>query len=390
MGPRAAGDVLDGLVRLEERLGLGGFCSVWRGVDLVTDRHVAVKILHAEHADAPVIRERFEREAAILAALDHPAIPRVFHDATRSASRFFTMEFIRGETLQARLVRHSKLGRPIPLAGIAWILNQIVGPLAYAHANHVVHRDLKPANVMVNEPRGSPSLWVLDFGAAKEIDRDSADPTTVGRVIGSVGYITPEQIRSEATDGRTDQFALAVIVYEALTLRRAWAYDDTGAQLRAHVPLGRHNTQVDIMKRILRGPRPHVRDLRPEVPAGVDDAIVRALAPRPGMRFTSIEAFRDAVYVALLEDPSVAPRWDSGIDGFDDAGPTRSIPLKRPESAYEFSTTEIEEDDVLAEARIEAATAKTTQAVERAPTLDTTAEDETRPHVPRFVDVDPS
>lgn len=332
------GDVLKGRIRLETRLGTGGFSSVWRGTDLPTNRTVAVKILHPEQAAISGCVERFEQEAELLSRLAHTSIARAYDDDTRSAPRFFTLEYVPGETLQARLRRCSERSRPIPLAGVAWILNQIAGALAYAHRQNIVHRDLKPANVMVNAPHAPPFLKVLDFGAAKELEGSRFDPTTVGRVIGSIAYMAPEQLRSLDVDGRTDQFALAVMMFEILTLRRAWAFDADGAPLPVHESIGTHNSQLDIMKRIVRGERPRVGELRPNVPEGVDAALIRAMSPQPNLRFTTIDEFREAFYIALLDAPEMAPAW--GVEdvadtrpiddpkGIDD-GPTKTGPVER-------------------------------------------------------------
>ncbi|MEQ8279322.1 MAG: serine/threonine-protein kinase [Deltaproteobacteria bacterium] len=325
----AEGAVLDGRIRLERRLGSGGFSSVWRATELTTDAAVAVKILHAGHEATVGAVERFRQEAELLSSLEHQSIARAYLDRTTSAPRFFTLEYVEGETLQARMQRRSAKRHAIPLIGIAWLCDRICDALACAHEHAVVHRDLKPANIMVNAPRKPPFVKVLDFGAAKSLDNERFDPTTIGRVIGSIAYMTPEQMRQRPVDGRTDQFALAVILYELITLRRAWATDVYGEPLVAHASIGDANSQLDIMKRILRGERPRASAVRDDVPASVDEVLVRGMSTSPEERFEDITTFRGAFRAAMLDAPELMPAWNPSDEmetgPFDDAGPTASV-----------------------------------------------------------------
>lgn len=331
----AEGEVLEGRVRLEKQLGHGGYSSVWRATDLVTNEQVAVKILHVEQGDPKTVA-RFEQEAEILARLEHESIARAFTLGKAGPRRFFTLEYVPGQTLQSRIFSRSESDRHIPLSGVAWLVNGIANALAYAHAHGVVHRDLKPSNIMVNAPRDRPYVKVLDFGAAKALEGAKFDPTTVGRVIGSIAYMAPEQLRSKPVDGRIDQFALAVMLFEMLTLHRVWAWDEDGGLLPFHRIMGDTNSQMDIMVRIVRGERPSVRSLRPDVPVELDRVLRRALAPSPADRFPTMSEFREAVQIAMLdsnnaEPPGMgtAPMWASGgaeiaSGAFDDAAPTKA------------------------------------------------------------------
>lgn len=324
-----SGDILHDRIRLERRLGIGGFSAVWRGTDLETNEAIAVKILHADHEDTPGAVERFRQELQILKRLRHESITPAYLDRTDAPPRFFTLEYVKGETLQARLARFSEDGRHIPLAGVAWLCDRIASALTHAHDHAVVHRDVKPLNVMVNGARQAPFVKVLDFGAAKQLDGATFDPTTIGRVIGSIAYLTPEQLRSRDTVGRTDQFALAVLLYEALTLTRAWATTADGAPLPFHVRIGDHTSQLDLMRRILRGERPRATSVRRELPSSIDEVLMRAMARDPDERFESTEAFRNAFRVALLDAPelTVASSVEdpSTVGGFEDDGPTKLI-----------------------------------------------------------------
>lgn len=313
--------------RLEQCLGQGGFSSVWRGVDVTSDEVVAVKILHRRHrADLGVV-ERFRQEAELLSKLHHPCIARAFTNGTQEATPFFTLEYVQGEDLQDRLRRHSSRGRPIPLAGAGWVCERIADALSYAHGHAVIHRDLKPANIMVNAKGQAPFVKVMDFGAAKALESTTFAPTTVGRVIGSVAYLTPEQLRRAPVDGRTDQFTLAVILYEMLTLRRAWGLDASGQPMPFHLAIGDHNSQLDIMRRILRAPRPRVSDVRPDAPDAVDAVLARAMALNPGDRYPTIEAFCEAFRFALLE-ASARPLGTKRPRDAEETGPTLELPFE--------------------------------------------------------------
>lgn len=301
--------MLKGRVRLIERLGTGGFCSVWRGLDLRTQQTVAVKVLHGHHEGTSDSAERFRQEFELLSRLDHACIARAHRDDTDAPPRFFTLEYISGEPLQARLRSCSKQGQMFPLRAVAWICARLAQALAHAHAHNIVHRDLKPANIMVNPPNSRPFAKVLDFGTAKALQGSRFDPTTVGRVIGSTCYMSPEHLMCQGVDGRSDQFALAAVTYEMLTLCRTWAVDADGSPLPFHKSLAGHNSQLQIMQRIARGPRPAAAEVRTDLPAAVDGVLQRGMAIQPGLRFDTIGDFDAALQLAMLDvvDASQVP-----------------------------------------------------------------------------------
>jgi len=264
--------------RLVELIGEGGMGVVWKAVDVNLDREVAVKILpQALAGDAERIA-RFDREARVLASLNHTNVATVhgFHEA--DGVRFLVMELVSGETLEERLQRG-----PVPIEEAIPIARKIVDGIEYAHERGIVHRDLKPANVKLTADGG---VKVLDFGLAKAIAGDSgASPTSTptiiptmtsmgtvaGMILGTAAYMSPEQARGVNIDRRADIWAFGAVLYEMLTGRRAFEGDtisDTLASvLRAPMewealPAGTPPAVVRLLKRCLeRDTKKRLRDI---------------------------------------------------------------------------------------------------------------------------------
>jgi len=210
--------------RLIEKIGEGGMGAVWKAVDTTLDREVAIKLLPDGLASDGDRLERFEREAKLLASLNHPNIATLhgLHDA--DGLRFLSMELVPGEDLSKRLTR-GKLALDEALT----LARQIAGALEAAHAAGIIHRDLKPANIQIT-PDGN--VRVLDFGLAKALGTplDAADSddvvtvtsegTVVGTVLGTAAYMSPEQARGLPVDRRTDLWAFGCVLYEMLTRSR--------------------------------------------------------------------------------------------------------------------------------------------------------------------------
>jgi serine/threonine protein kinase/tetratricopeptide (TPR) repeat protein len=215
--------------RLVEKIGEGGMGAVWKALDTILDREVAVKILSEELARDPERLARFQREARILASLNHPniAVLHGLHDS--EGLRFLTMELVRGQDLATRLRRG-----PLPVREALRLAHELADALESTHARGIVHRDLKPANICFT-PEGH--VKVLDFGLARGAgtvpagtDLTSAPTNMVGStregtVLGTAPYMSPEQARGQAVDHRTDIWAFGCVVYEALTGVRAFAGD---------------------------------------------------------------------------------------------------------------------------------------------------------------------
>jgi serine/threonine protein kinase len=245
--------------RILERLGGGGMGVVYKAVDLKLDRPVALKFLASQRGAAEEHKRRFLREARTASALDHPNICTIYEvDETADGALFIAMALCEGETLRDRIARG-----PLPLAEAVAIAGQIAAGLGRAHERGIVHRDVKPANVMV-APGGGVKL--VDFGIAKLADQSRL--TRAGAAVGTAGYMSPEQLRGEPSDPRSDVWSLGVVIYEMVTGQTPFESEAENEMIRA------------ILK---RDPRP-MAALRPGVPGGLERLVERALAKRPEER----------------------------------------------------------------------------------------------------------
>jgi serine/threonine-protein kinase len=264
-GPDALVEALAGRYVIEHELGHGGMASVYQARAPGRAEPVAIKVMNPNLADA-LDSKRFIREMGVAASLDHPLIVPLIDSGHAGASLFYVMPFVSGESLYDRLQRERRL--PVPDAlGIA---RDVATALGYAHERGVMHRDVKPENILLARGRA----LIADFGLARAIGAaDYTKLTATGVIVGTLYYMSPEQLREEPDlDQRTDVYSLGCMLYEMLS----------GA------PPYTGRTLTEIASRILRGPIPSVRRLRPEVPAPVDEAIGRALAKARADRFKAM------------------------------------------------------------------------------------------------------
>jgi len=264
-----------GAFTILEPLGAGGMGEVYRARDTRLDRQVAIKVLSSERDTAPGSRERFEREARAISRLSHPRICTV-HDigvATIAGSEvpYLVMELLDGETLAARIARG-----PLSIEqSIAYAID-IADALIAAHSQRIVHRDLKPANVMLT----STGVKLLDFGLAQLRMPEPSGPqaaaatsvpglTSAGLVMGTLPYTSPEQLRGEKVDTRTDIFAFGALLYEMLAGTRPFTAD----------------SQAGLIAAVLEHDAPPVSDTQPLTPATLDRIIQKCLAKHPDDRW---------------------------------------------------------------------------------------------------------
>jgi eukaryotic-like serine/threonine-protein kinase len=263
--------------RLDRELGRGGMATVYLARDLKHDRPVALKVLHPELANG-LGPERFLREIHLTARLDHPHILPVLDSGAVDQLLWYTMPYVRGETLRELLRRETQLG----LEEAITLTRQVAGALDYAHREGVVHRDLKPENIMIADGQAR----VADFGVARALAGGSDGEerlTRTGVAVGTPLYMSPEQAAGGTVDGRSDVYALGCVLYEMLAGEPPF----TGA-----------TPQTVIARRMLQPPLP-VTQLRPGVPMSVDRAITRALAPVPADRFATPGEFARALDVQV-------------------------------------------------------------------------------------------
>lgn len=296
MTPRTIADRYE----LESKIGSGGMGTVWRGKDLLLDRTVAVKLLHEGLASDVSFAERFRQEARSAASLGHPNIVTVYdtgEDITDDArTPFIVMEYVVGESLHQMLGRHG----PLAVEDTARIARSVLGGLAHAHARGLVHRDMKPANVLFDAATGQ--VKVVDFGIAKGLE-DTGGLTRTSGLIGTAAYLSPEQVNGESAIPASDVYAVGCLLY---------------ACLAGDPPFG-GTTPVAIAMRHLRDPVPSLRARRPDVPAGFEAVIMRALEKDPRHRFATAEEMDAAVAATGLDDrASSAPT----VVAVPDAAPT--------------------------------------------------------------------
>ena len=289
--------------RLLELLGRGGMGEVYLADDLKLGRKVAIKFLLPDKTQDAEARRRLLREAQAAASLDHPGICTVFEvDETSDGRIYVAMQYVQGETL-ARVLERG----PRPVRAALSMCSSLAEALAAAHHHGIIHRDLKPANVIVT-PSGQPKL--LDLGIAKIVaranvandDRTGSGATSAGMIIGSPGYMSPEQVEQRPVDGRSDLFSLGVVLFECLTGRRA--FDGS--------------TTFETIANVLHVHPPAPSSLRPELTAGHDELCARLLAKDRDDRFKSADEVVGAIQLLLSQkrgdtfigpDRPVRPWW---------------------------------------------------------------------------------
>ena len=255
---------------LEKEIGRGGMALVYLATRAGTGERVALKVLNAELAKT-VGADRFKREIRVAGGLDHPNILRVLDSGEVGDQLWFTMPFVAGTSLQDRLEK----GGPLEIAEALRITRAVGSALAAAHAKDVVHRDIKPDNILLD---GSDVL-VADFGVARAVSENAEKLTATGMIVGTPVYMSPEQASGEKEiDGRTDQYALASVLYEMIT---------------GEPPFKGPTPAATLMRRFAGPPRP----LRPVFPVSeaVEAAIMRALDKEPDQRFATMPEFLDAL-----------------------------------------------------------------------------------------------
>ncbi|HEY4636828.1 MAG TPA: serine/threonine-protein kinase [Burkholderiales bacterium] len=255
-----------GRYRILGELGRGAMGVVYRAVDPLIEREVALKSLHAElPADvAGEVRVRFLREARSAGRLNHPNIVTIFDVGEDGGAAYIAMELLEGPSLQQMLKERQR----IPFHSAADIVAQVADALHHAHQFSIVHRDVKPANVVVS---GSGRAKLTDFGVAFV---PASDVTQHGSALGSPRYMAPEQVLGQPIDARADVFSLGVVLYELLTRRTPFEWPgDT--------------TVYALMQRIAGEPHPPLRQIDAGIPAGFDRIMDRALAKRPQDRYQS-------------------------------------------------------------------------------------------------------
>ena len=341
------GGIIDNRFLLKSMLGGGGAANVWRATDLTTREDVAIKLLHSRFRGNAEAEERLAREASLLASFTHPNIARARSFELDHAQPYFVMTLISGQSLEDEMAARSGLDDYFPWSELLRIVGQMADAVDYAHERGVIHRDLKPSNVMLDGEVSPPEVRILDFGIAKLLGGASRNPTTKGRVMGTDFYMAPEQAVGGAIDRRADLFALGVIVFEMVTLRRAWVRTDRGGPVRAFAEPARRNefnTPNAILRRMGHETRPRASDFRAGLSSRVDAALAWALAIEPDDRPPSASAFCEELASATHDaEDSLGPErseWADEDHSLD--GPT-AVPTAHPTIAV-TEPTPLEEE----------------------------------------------
>jgi serine/threonine-protein kinase len=274
------GRLLQGRYRLGTLVASGGMGVVYLAEDPRLRRMVALKVLPAELSGDGAFRARFARESETAAGLEHPNVVPIYEAGEADGTLFIAMRLIRGTSLD-RL-----LDGPVPLdpGRTLSILSQVASALDEAHAGGLVHRDVKPANILVLPGRdgGPDHAYLSDFGLTRRQDSASG-LTQTGQFVGTVAYVSPEQIEGRPVDGRADVYSLGCVVFHCLTGQVPFHRDSEIASLWAHV----------------REPAPQVTSLRPDLPVSVDAVVARAMSKEPDERHPTCGALMADLAAAL-------------------------------------------------------------------------------------------
>ncbi len=266
---------------VEDKIGEGGFGAVFRGKQIATGREVALKILHPHNVADETIVARFRREAEACSKLrDTHTVTTYDFDETPDGILYLAMELLRGQSLHQ--VQRSE--GPLGVARVLKIIDQVAASLAEAHANGIVHRDMKPENVFIETREGDDHVKVLDFGIAKVVSDERSVPalTAVGQTLGTLEFMSPEQLRGHKLDGRSDIYALGMMSYEMLT---------------GSLPFASAKSPIDIINFHMRQepPAPSTLNAKVAIPPAVDAIILKMVAKERDKRFADAPALREEI-----------------------------------------------------------------------------------------------
>ncbi|WP_150049702.1 serine/threonine protein kinase [Methylomonas rhizoryzae] len=279
--------------KIIEKIGVGGMGEVYKGIDVMLEREVAIKLLRPELSSREDIVQRFRSEAILLGKLNHPNIATVYNFGKIGDQYYMALEYVNGETLDSLIQRQGAL----PWQAALDYTIKILEGLAHAHGFNIVHRDIKPSNIIVNN---SKSLKILDFGIARILE--TARLTKTGHLVGTMEYVSPEQIRGQETDARSDIYSVGIALYEMLT---------------GHVPFQK-NTEYELIKaHVEEKPKP-LKNLAGIIPNQLENIVLKALEKKPEHRFKDANDFSKALQKIVENTPSNTNqiRKDSKIKNF--------------------------------------------------------------------------
>ena len=280
-----------------DKIGEGGFGAVFRGKQIATGREVALKILHPHNVSDETIVARFRREAEACSKLRDPHTVTTYDfDETPDGILYLAMELLRGQSLH----QVQKAEGPLGYERVLKILDQVAASLSEAHRNGIVHRDMKPENVFIESRDGQDHVKVLDFGIAKVVSDERQIPalTAVGQTLGTLEFMSPEQLRGQKLDGRSDLYALGMMSYEMLT---------------GTLPFATAKSPIDIINFHMRSepPAPSKLSDKVTIPAPVDAIILKMVAKDKDKRFADANALREEIARTQRSLDSSPDRFES-------------------------------------------------------------------------------
>ncbi|WP_088105050.1 Stk1 family PASTA domain-containing Ser/Thr kinase [Halalkalibacter urbisdiaboli] len=268
------GERISGRYQILETIGGGGMANVYKALDVILDRHVAVKVLQPQFSDDEQFIKRFRREAQAATSLAHPNVVSIYDVGEEGNIYYIVMEYVRGQTLKEMIQKNG----PLPVEQALNFFEQMMSALSHAHANQIVHRDIKPHNILVSE---EGVVKVTDFGIARAMS--SATITHTNSVMGSVHYLSPEQARGGHVTNKSDIYSLGIVLYEMVTGTLPFSGD----------------TAVSIAIKHLQNEIPSAKAIVPALPQSVENIIRKATVKDPLKRYESIHEMEEDVETAL-------------------------------------------------------------------------------------------
>ena len=269
------GELIDGRYELQKLIAAGGMASIYAAMDLRLDRLVAVKIMHPHLANDEDFVNRFIKEAKATAALNHPNVVSIQDQGWNeggSPAVFIVMEYIDGNTLRDYLFERGSLS----VDEVLRFVIPVVSALAEAHSLGIIHRDIKPENILISK---DGRVKIADFGLARGAQLGSTQTVESSVVLGSVSYLSPEQVQRGISDARSDVYSLGIVLFELLIGRKPFDGD----------------TPIQIAYKHVNDRVPSVRSIKPEIPESIDQLITQATSPNPDQRFKDARELLNAL-----------------------------------------------------------------------------------------------